>query len=76
MKRSALESVLIFRKSDIGLDCYKGKESMSRVVDTLYFFWNMSGSDLPIDVPFSWVYNKFKTLFVLSSKGEYPYDNP
>ena len=32
MKQSALRSVRIFRKSGIGLDYYKGKEFMSRVV--------------------------------------------
>lgn len=32
MKQSALGSAFIFRKSGIGLDNYKGKELMSRVV--------------------------------------------
>lgn len=32
MKQSALGSVRIFQKSGIGLDYYKGKEFMSRVV--------------------------------------------
>ncbi len=35
MKRSALGGVRIFRKSGISLDCYKGKEFLSRVVVTL-----------------------------------------
>ena len=35
MKQSALGSVRIFQKSGIGLDCYKGKEFMSRVVHLL-----------------------------------------
>ena len=38
MKQSALESVRIFRKSGISLDCYKGKEFMSRVVVKLIKF--------------------------------------
>lgn len=32
MKQSALRSVFIFRGRGIGLDCYKSKEFMSRVV--------------------------------------------
>ena len=32
MKQSALGSVFIFQKRGIGLDNYKGKESLSRVV--------------------------------------------
>ena len=32
MKRSALGSVFIFQKLEIGLDNYKSKESLSRVV--------------------------------------------
>ena len=32
MKHSALRSVFIFRGRVIGLDCYKGKDFMSRVV--------------------------------------------
>ena len=35
MKQSALGSVFIFQKRGIGLDNYKGKESLSRVVVTL-----------------------------------------
>ena len=36
MKASALVSVFFFRSRGIGLDCYKGKDVMSRVVDTHY----------------------------------------
>ena len=36
MKRSALGSVFIFRGRSIGLDNYKGKESLSRVVVILF----------------------------------------
>lgn len=36
MKRSALGSVFIFRGRSIGLDNYKSKESLSRVVDIHY----------------------------------------
>lgn len=36
MKKSDLGSVFIFQKTSIGLDNYKGKESLSRVVDTHY----------------------------------------
>ena len=32
MKRSALVGVFIFQGRVIGLDCYKGKDFMSRVV--------------------------------------------
>ena len=35
MQKSALESVFIFQKRGIGLDNYKGKELMSRVVHLL-----------------------------------------
>lgn len=35
MKRSALGSVFIFRGRSIGLDNYKSKESLSRVVVTV-----------------------------------------
>ena len=35
MRESALGSVFIFQKRGIGLDNYKGKEFMSRVVVTL-----------------------------------------
>ena len=34
MKQSALGSVFFFQKMGIGLDNYKGKESLSRVVLT------------------------------------------
>ena len=36
MKRSTLESVFIFRGRVIGLDNYKSKESLSRVVVILF----------------------------------------
>ena len=35
MKQSALGSVFIFQKRGIGLDNYKGKEFMSRMVEIL-----------------------------------------
>ena len=35
MRESALGSVFIFQKRGIGLDNYKSKESLSRVVKTL-----------------------------------------
>ena len=35
MQESALGSVFIFRGRSIGLDNYKGKESLSRVVERL-----------------------------------------
>ena len=35
MKQSALRSVFFFQRMVIGLDNYKGKESLSRVVVTL-----------------------------------------
>ena len=35
MKQSALGSVFFFRRMVIGLDNYKGKESLSRVVEFL-----------------------------------------
>ncbi len=34
MKQSALRSVFFFQRMVIGLDNYKGKESLSRVVET------------------------------------------
>lgn len=36
MKQSALRSVFFFQRMVIGLDNYKGKESLSRVVDIHY----------------------------------------
>lgn len=36
MKQSALRSIFIFRGRVIGLDNYKSKDFMSRVVDTHY----------------------------------------
>lgn len=36
MRESALGSVFIFQKRGIGLDNYKSKESLSRVVDIHY----------------------------------------
>ena len=36
MKQSALGSVFFFQRMVIGLDYYRGKESLSRVVDTHY----------------------------------------
>ena len=38
MKQSALGSVFFFQRMVIGLDNYKGKESLSRVVETLKLF--------------------------------------
>ena len=45
MKQSALGSVFFFQRMVIGLDYYRGKESLSRVVDLLESskyttFWN------------------------------------
>ena len=39
MQESALGSVFIFRGRSIGLDNYKGKESLSRVVVTLKMYF-------------------------------------
>ena len=39
MKQSALRSVFFFQRMVIGLDNYKGKESLSRVVVTLKMYF-------------------------------------
>lgn len=42
MKRSALGSVFIFRGRSIGLDNYKSKESLSRVVERQNYSYQMN----------------------------------